>query len=200
VTRIPHLAVAAGLLCAAAIRAQTPDVEAPLSVADKWNFFEKETFNPLTVAAGAFNGGVSQALNSDPRYGQDGVAYAQRFGASVADIATQNFFGDFLMASALHEDPRYIRRGPEQGFWERAGYAMSRAVIIRRDSGGDAFNWSNLTGTAMSVGFSNLYYPRGSRNTGSMAIHFATSFGGAGLANLPTEFWPDVRGWFKRHL
>ena len=172
----------------------------PLSVAGKWRFFVKETANPLTVAAGAFNGGISQAMNSDPRYGQGGRAYAQRAGASFADIATQNFFGDFLMASTLHEDPRYFRRGPEHGFWERVGYAISRAAVIRRDSGGDTFNWSNFTGTAMSTGFSNLYYPRGSRNAEAMGLHFATSFAGAGLGNLPTEFWPDVQQWLKRHF
>ena len=174
--------------------------EEPLSVAGKWRFFVKETANPLTVAAGAFNAGISQASNSDKRYGQGGGAYAQRVGASFADIATQNFFGDFVMASALHADARYFRRGPEHRFWERVGYAISRSAVIRKDSGDDTFNWSNFTGTAMSAGFSNLYYPRGSRNAEAMGLHFATSFAGAGLGNLPTEFWPDVRQWLKRRF
>src|SRR5579863_7297268 len=98
------------------------------SVSEKWNFFVSETFTPMTLAAGAFNGAVSQVTNSDPRYGVGAIAYAERFGASNADIVTQNFFGDFVMASVFHEDTRYTRRGPTYGgVWRRAGYAISRA-------------------------------------------------------------------------
>jgi len=170
------------------------------SVSEKWHFFVGETFTPMTLAAGAFNGSVSQATNSDPRYGVGGVAYAERFGASTADIVTQNFFGDFVMASAFHEDTRYVRRGPAYGSkWRRATYAVSRAFITSRDAGGDTFNWSNLTGTAMSAGFSDLYYPAASRTGGALAIHFGTSLIGGGLANLYPEFWPGFREMLERH-
>ena len=172
----------------------------PPSVSEKWNFFVSETFAPMTLAAGAFNGAVSQVTNSDPRYGVGAIAYAERFGASNADIATQNFFGDFVMASIFHEDTRYTRRGPTYGgVWKRAGYAISRAFVTQADSGGNTFNWSNLTGTAMSAGFSNLYYPESSRNGGATAIHFGTSVVGGGLANLLPEFWPDFRKTLERH-
>ena len=76
----------------------------------------------------------------------------QRFGASVTDIASQNFFGDFVLASAFHEDPRYVRKGPTYGLWPRVGYAVSRSIIIRTHVGGTSFNWSNVLGTAMSAG------------------------------------------------
>ena len=61
--------------------------------------------------------------------------YAQRFGAAVADITTQNFFSDAVLASLLHEDPRYFRRGPEFGVWYRVGYALSRVAVTRTDAG-----------------------------------------------------------------
>jgi hypothetical protein len=171
-----------------------------LNVVGKWKHFAEETFSPFTVVAGAFNAGVSHVTNSDPRYGKDSEAYVQRFGASVADIASQNFFGDFVCAAAFHEDPRYVRKGPQHGLWTRVEYAVSRAVIIRKDSGGDTFNWSNVIGTAMSAGLSNAYYPSPSRTGGAMALHFGTSIAGAGLANLLPEFWPDFRQWLKRHF
>jgi hypothetical protein len=60
-----------------------------------------ETVNPLTLGGGVFNAGLSHLTNSDPRYGTDSAAFAQRFGASAADITTQNFFGDCLLASAF---------------------------------------------------------------------------------------------------
>lgn len=169
-------------------------------VSDKWKHFVKETFTPLSLASGAFNAGFSQATNSEPHYGLGAGAFAERFGASNADNLTQNFFGDFVMASAFHEDTIYVRKGPAYGgLWKRAAYAISRAIITRKDSGGDTFNWSNVTGTAMSAGVSNLYYPLVDRTAEGTAIHFATSFAGAGFANLYPEFWPDFRGALARH-
>ncbi len=173
--------------------------DASLDVAGKWKVFTDETFSPLTLVSGAFNATISQAGDSDPRYGQGGGPWAQRFGASVADIGTQDFFGDFVLASAFHEDPRYFRRGPKYSFWHRAGYAISRAIIIRKDSGGHSLNWSNVIGTAMSTGLSNAYYPPPSRTGGAMALNYSTSVAGAGLGNLALEFGPDFRGWLRRH-
>jgi hypothetical protein len=188
-------------------RSAAPPVNAPpasppdqSTVSEKWRHFVDETFSPTTLAAGAFDGAFSQATNADPRYGVGAGALAERFGASTADIATQNFFGDFVMASVFHENVVYVRRGPAYGgIWKRAGYAISRALITRADRGGDTFNWSNVTGTAMSTGFSNLYYPPASRTGGAMAVHFGTSLGGSGFANLFPEFWPDFRGFLQRH-
>jgi hypothetical protein len=54
----------------------------PLSAAGKWRNFLAETISPLTLGAGVFNGGFSQLTNSDPRYGRNSEAFAQRFGAS----------------------------------------------------------------------------------------------------------------------
>jgi hypothetical protein len=180
--------------------AQPAPPSANSTVAHKWHFFVDETFGPMTPAAGAFNAGVSQITNSDPRYGVGAEAYAERFGASTADIVTQNFFGDFVMASVFHQDTRYLRQGPAYGSkWKRAGYAIGRAFITQKDEGGSTFNWSNATGTALSTGFSNLYYPAASRTGGAMAIHFATSLIGGGLANLYPEFWPGFRDMLARH-
>jgi hypothetical protein len=169
-------------------------------VSRNWQHFASETFRPLTPMAGAFNAGVSQATGSDPKYGVGAGALAQRFGASTADLATQNFFGDFLMASAFHQNTIYVRRGPGYGrFWKRVEYAISRALITQSDRGGNTFNWANVTGTAMSAGFSNLYYPPPSRSGGATALHFGTSLAGSGFANLLPEFWPDFKATLQRH-
>lgn len=188
-----HVVIVLGL--STAVAAGQPAV----TVADKWRLFVDETVSPVTLGAGAFNAATAQALNGDPRYGEGSGPFAERFGASTADVVSQNFFGDFLVASITHEDPRYVRRGRQYGFWSRTGYAISRAVIIRKDSGGDTFNWSNVIGTALSTGLSNAYYPPASRTSGAMLIRFSTSVAGAGFANLMPEFWPDFRQWMRRH-
>lgn len=191
---------------AAVTRSGASSVSAPAeppaftTVRQHWDFFLQETFGPISLAGTIFNAGFSQVTNSDPQYGKTGIAFAQRVGASAADIGAQNFFGDFLVASALHEDPRYVRRGEQYGFWNRFGYAISRALVIRTSSGGTTFNWDNVLGSGMSAGFSNLYYPPPSRNKGAMFIHFGTSVADNGFVNLAPEFWPDFRRkLFGRH-
>lgn len=167
---------------------------------EKWNYFLRETASPLTLGGGTFNAVFSQVTDTDPRYGVNRIAFAERFGASVGDIATQNFFGDFMVASVFHEDPRYLREGSDYGFWHRTGYALSRAVVIRKDSGENTFNYDNVIGSALSTGFSNLYYPRASRNTRGMVMHFGSDVADNGFVNLAPEFWPDFRDWvLRRH-
>jgi hypothetical protein len=171
------------------------------SVAEKWNLFETETFAPFTLGAGAFDAAVSLAANSTPLYGRAlWPAYPERFGAAMGDIVTQNFFGDFLLASALHEDTRYIRRGREHRLLPRFFYAISRSVVTRTDAGEATFNWSNVAGTAMSAALSNAYYPPASRTASAAAVNWCANVAGAGLANLLPEFWPDFHDWMRRRL
>lgn len=173
----------------------------PPSVSEKWNFFTTETFAPLTLGAGAFNAAVSQLTNSTPLYGHEFFpAYPERFGSAVGDIISQNFFGDFVLASAFHEDTRYIRRGPTHRLLPRIAYAIDRAVITQADSGGTTVNWSNILGTAMSAALSNTYYPPESRNARAAALNWSTTVAGSGLAHLLPEFWPDFHAWVKRHF
>jgi hypothetical protein len=176
-----------------------PPPLSPPSAEEKWQYFVSETVTPFILLSGAFNAGVSQATNSDPRYGKDSGAFADRLGASVANIATQNFLGDFVMASVLHEDTRYRRRGPSHGFWSRVAFAVSRSIITQTDAGGTTVNWSNLIGTAFSAGLSNAYYPAPSRTAGATALNWASSAAGTGFGSLLPEFLPDFKAWLKRH-
>ena len=166
------------------------------STREKWDNFAKETVGPLTWGGGAFNALFSQVTDTDPKYGVNRVALGKRFGASLADIASQNFFGDFVVASAFHEDPRYHRKGEGFSLRYRFGYAISRALVIRKDTGGNTFNFDNVFGSAASSVFSNLYYPAASRNKSAMLMHFWTDVADNGFVNLAPEFWPD----FKRKV
>jgi hypothetical protein len=201
-----YLAIAAAALwMPARTSAQTVQDSAtasgPITVEEKWQFFVQETFTPLTIVASAATGGVSQATNADPKYGVGHIALVKRFGAATVDNVTQNFFSDFVMASAFHEDTKYRRRGEQHGFWSRVGYAVSRAVATRTNAGASTVNWSNLVGTALSVGLSNAYYPARSRNLKATAINWGSSTAGAGFGNLAPEFFPDFKHWLRRlHL
>ena len=74
----------------------------PLTVKQKFGLFVKETFDPFVAVSAAAGAALSQADNDHPKYGQGSGPYAERFGAAVADVTTQNFFSDAVLASLLH--------------------------------------------------------------------------------------------------
>jgi hypothetical protein len=169
-----------------------------LTVKQKFQLFVKETVDPFTVGAAVAGAALSQSHNDDPKYGQGTGPYAERFGAAVADITTQNFFSDAVMASLLHEDPRYFRLGPDFGFWHRLGYSLSRVMITRTDAGNNTFNYSGILGMSMGIALSNAYYPASSVNASEVGYRFGTSLVASALSNILPEFWPDIRQKLRR--
>ena len=169
---------------------------APLSVKQKWILAEKETLDPFNIATAFLTAAESQHGNETPKYGEGWSNYGKRVAAAQLDFATQNFFSAGVMASVLHQDPRYYRRGPEHKLLPRVFYSISRLVIARQDSGRDAFNASGIGGMALGIVASNLYYPAASRNGSVMASRVGTSMLGGVTGNLMSEFWPDLQQKF----
>lgn len=173
------------------------------SVDEKWKFFVSETVTPLSLVAAGLGATVSQLTHSAPLYGKHpwrNDAFLKRYGATLGDEVSCNFFSDFVLASAFHEDTRYVPRGHSHRMWSRVGYAISRAVVTRKDSGEETFDWANLIGSAMSAALSNAYYPDHSRTASVGAVNWGTNIAGSGLSNLLPEFGPGVGHWFRRHL
>ncbi len=83
----------------------------PLTAKQKFALFAKETLDPFTFASSAAGAALSQIDNDNPKYGHGAGPYAERFGAAMADVTTQNFFSDAVLASLLHEDPALFPQG-----------------------------------------------------------------------------------------
>ncbi len=172
----------------------------PLTVKEKWSLFARESLDPFNGATALMGAALSQGGNSNPKFGNGGKGYAQRVGAAMADLSAQNLFSAAILASALHQDPRYYRLGPRKGILTRAGYSLSRLVVARQDSGRMAFNASGVFGMGLGIAASNLYYPPGSRNGSVMLSRIGTSFSGGAMGNLLSEFWPDIRTRVLSHF
>jgi hypothetical protein len=173
----------------------------PLTPKQKWTLALKETVDPFNVLNAAMGAAFSQRGNQTPKYGEGGAAYARRFGAALADFGSQNFFSAGVLATLLHQDPRYYRKGPGTGVARRAIYSVSRLVIARQDSGAPAFNASGIGGMMLGIAVSNLYYPAVSVRGSVMACRLSTSLSGGIMGNLMSEFWPDLQKRFfhRRH-
>ncbi len=168
----------------------------PLTRKQKWSLVWKETVDPFNVVSAALGAGLSQAGNQTPKYGNGGRAYSERFGAALADFGTQNLFSAGVLATLLHQDPRYFRKGPGTRLPSRVLYSVSRIVITRQDTGKAAFNASGVFGMLMGIGASNLYYPSASVRGSVMLGRLHTSLLGGVTGNLLSEFWPDLQRRF----
>jgi hypothetical protein len=171
----------------------------PLTVRQKWGLALKESVDPFNLGNIILGASTSQWGNRTPKYGEGAGAYSERFGAAWADMATQNFFSAGVLASVLHQDPRYFRRGPRSGVLARVGYSLSRVVVARQDSGASAFNASGIGGMLLGIAASNAYCPTASVHGRVMASRISTSVTGSITGNLLAEFWPDVHNLLFRH-
>lgn len=174
---------------------------APLTAAQKWNLAVREVVDPFNVGSAAMASGLSQAGNETPKYGWGRAAYGKRFGAAMGDFATQNLFSAGVMATVLHQDPRYFRKGPGADVISRALYSVSRVAVTRNDRGAPAFNSSGILGMSFGIAASNLYYPNESIRGSVMVGRLYTSLLGGVIGNLLSEFGPDLQSKFhhRRH-
>ena len=136
--------------------------------------------------------GQAMATRSDPELGTGIKGYGRYYWRTFADGVSGTFFTEAIIPSITHEDPRYFTLG-HGGFFRRLGYALSRTVVTKTDSGGLSFNWSEVGGNALEAGLSNAYYPAQERGLRQTARDWGQQMESAVLNNIAKEFWPDIR-------
>jgi len=82
----------------------------PLSTKMKFHLAYKGLTHPTFFAFEALWAGVEQAAHT-PDYRQGAEGYGLRFGANLASGTSESLFGNAILPSLLHQDPRYFYRG-----------------------------------------------------------------------------------------
>ena len=153
---------------------------------------------PVYVLAG-FYAGIAHLQNSNPSFGQGAKGYANRYVRSLGDTMVGNLMTEAVFPSLLKEDPRYFLLGDNgRTTRQRLGYALTRVLITRTDSGGRRFNFSEFLGNGVSVALSNTYYPE-TRTIHDNMNKLALQVGTDALSNVLKEFWPDIKRKMKHH-
>jgi hypothetical protein len=169
-----------------------PDIAAtpgPLSPGEKFKLFLDDSISPHQLAESSLGSLIAQAADSPSGYGQGGEGYAKRFGASMARNASSGFFGTFLLASALHQDPRFFpQKNPS--FRSSLKYSLWRLAVTRNDEGYDVPNWSGLSGPLLAEGLANAYWPEQDRSAGKTFERYGTDLGVRVGGNLLRDYWP----------
>jgi hypothetical protein len=171
---------------------------APITPGQKFHLFLKSAVDPYQFALAGIDAGIGQAEDSNPGYFQGFKGFARRYGANYGDNVDGNFWGNAVLPSLLHQDPRYFRMG-HGPFLHRLLYSVATTVRCRGDDGNWQFNVSNLTGNLIGAAISNAYYPDGDRGLyptlrRGLSVTYQGTIGG-----LLEEFYPDVAAAYKRH-
>jgi len=177
---------------------ESPNQLPPLTVGQKFKLVTRSSFDPFQFAWYAALAGISQAENSEPGYGQGAEGYAKRYGSEFADGTIENFMVNAVVPSLIHTDPRYYQLG-KGGFVHRTGYALSRLVITRTDSGHNTFNFGEIGGSFAAAAISTYsYHPEADKTLSNTASVWGTQVGYDAIRIVLNEFWPDIRRKFHK--
>lgn len=163
----------------------------PLSLGEKFKLATEDSFDYSSFVSAGILSGLSQAGNSYPEFGHGGKAFGRYYWHAVADQAVGNYMTEAIVPVFTHEDPRYYTLG-RGGFFKRTGYAVSRLLITRTDSGHRTMNISEIAGNAAGAGISDAYYPSAERTWTKTSQKWLTQIALDGAFNILKEFWPDI--------
>jgi hypothetical protein len=177
---------------------ETTEQLPPLTVGQKFKLQVRSQFDYFEIPWYGILAGFSQARNTSAGYGQGAAGYGKRYASEWSDGTIENFMVGAVFPSALRQDPRYYVLG-KGSFWHRVGYAISRIMVTRSDSGRVEFNASQIFGGAVAAGISTYsYHPRDERNLRNAASVWGTQIGLDTFTQGVKEFWPDIHRRFSR--
>lgn len=174
-----------------------PENRGPLTPAQKYNIAWHQFWDESAHFGNLLQASLSQAADGLPHYGQGWGAFGERYLAQEADQFTGSMLIYGVLPHALRQDPRYFRKGRGRA-WSRIGYAASRVLIARTDSGNPTFNVSQTVGQLGQAGLSMLYYPKQDRQLHGVLVGWAINQGYNIGWNQLKEFTPDLGAVLKR--
>jgi hypothetical protein len=160
----------------------------PLTARQKYNLAARTIVDPVNFVIVGGIAGLEQAGDSFPGFGQGAGGYGKRVGAGFGDFSIGSLLGGAVLPQLFHQDPRYFYKGTGTK-WSRALYALSTAVVARGDNGRWQPAYAAVLGSFASGAISDLYYPAGSKNGGSVIVDNALiGLAGDGIGNVVQEF------------
>ena len=167
----------------------------PMSVKEKFLTATDDSFDYSSIFIPAALAGYAMGLKETPEFGEGAVGYGRYFWHAAVDQTSENYMVEFILPVVTREDNRYYTLG-RGGFFKRTGYALSRAMVTRADSGKETFNISEVMGAGASAGLSSLYYPTRERSFGNTGSEWAVDIGIDAASFWIKEFWPDINRRF----
>jgi hypothetical protein len=130
----------------------------PLRTEQKFEMAYRMTVDPSLFFRAALVSGFDKAADVGPDYGSGWSGFGQLYGYNAANIASSYFFGNALIPTIFHQDPRYFRKGSGT-VKSRIGWALRSQIVAFSDRGTEMPNYGGLLGLSMSSALSAAYLP-----------------------------------------
>ncbi len=169
-----------------------PDIAYSNERLSAWQKFELAVDNSAsvnTIGSALIGSAIGQADDAPTGFGQGWNGYGKRFGSDLARSASSEFFGTFLLASALHEDPRFYAE-IHPSFFHAAKYSVEHVFVMQADDGHQVVAWSRLVGPAMAEGLANVYWPDRNRTVGDTLFRYGLDLASRATGNMLREYFP----------
>lgn len=163
----------------------------PQSVKEKFWLATQDSFDYSSIIYTGLIAGGAMASKSEPSFGQGASGYGNYFAHTFADGTIENYMVEAVVPTLTKEDPRYYTLG-RGGFFKRTGYAMSRLLITRTDSGKRTPNFSEIVGAGAAAGIGNSYYPADTNVWVKTYQRWIGQMIQDAAGNIAKEFWPDI--------
>ena len=174
-----------------------PVIADPQSQAEPaFHGFFSDLVSPKALLATA-PGAILDQLHPFPKEWGEGKKAAEK---RVGSLYGQFVIGDFLERGTCavdHESTRFTRLG-SGGFFKRFSHVVVDTVVARRPGGSRLPAFSMLANDYGSWAIATLWSPHSLRTPGSI---FGWGTGNVGVragGNLVREFWPDIKGAFRK--
>jgi hypothetical protein len=177
----------------APVAAVTPPVSA--SSKSAFSGFFEDLVSPRALLATA-PGTLLDQIHEFPKQWGSGARGAEKRAASLYG---QFVIGDLIERSVKaidKEDTRYRRLGAGN-FFTRTGHAVAFTVVARTPNGFSPA-YSTLANDYGSWAIATLWSPRSLRNPESIFEWGTGNVGVRAGGNFLREFWPDVKGLFRK--
>jgi len=171
--------------------ADTPALPSAMSPKQKIRYATENAFGIPSIIFAAAGAGFNQAQDLYPEFRQGAEGYGRYYWHSYADQAVDSYFVNFVLADALHTDPRY-RPLRSRGVWARTKHVGASVLLTHTDSGQLTFNTAQVLGSGVAASISSLYYPERDRTASLVTERWASNLAGDGLMMLLREFSPEL--------
>jgi hypothetical protein len=170
---------------------------APLSVSDKFDYRIVQSFGLRGAIGPLFGAMIGQAKNAPHEWGQGVGGFAQRYASGFGgNLGRQSM--QFVLETALHEDPRYFP-SKDKAFKARIKNVLLQTLVAQTDSGGHRLAYARIISSFADAQLINAWQPASTGSVGDGVIRGFIGLGSDLGYNFLQEFIPFVRPRSLRH-
>ena len=133
---------------------------------------------------------IAEGTNTHPVFGKGVPAYWSYYWRGFLDKSDGDYWVDFILPTAFHEDERYYAKG-RGNVVKRAIYAASQVIITPDYNGHNTINGAELLGRGIAQAISVSYYPSQYATVSDVASKYCYALLRDAGMNVFRELWPD---------